>query len=108
MGLADFQNPIANSPHVTQSSGTQQQAVNSTPQTMSQEQQREDGEKAMQVDEAEEAEQRDAIRDDEERGQNAGSQARRRARKSKQEREPESEPRPVDDGIHGNRVDFRA
>lgn len=106
MGLADFQNPIANSPHVTQSHGTQQQAVNNTPQTMSQEQLREDAEKAAQVDEAEEAEQRDAIRDDEDRGQNAHSQARRRARKAKQEQEPE--PRPVDDGIHGNRVDFRA
>ncbi len=101
MSLADFQNPIANSPHVAQSSGAHQTQAANVPQNFSQEQLREDNEMADTVEEAKDTAEQDAIREDEQRGEQQGESARRRARKDMEE-EREAQLPPIDDGVHGS------
>ena len=106
MSLADFQNPIANSPHVAQSSGASQTQAANVSQNFSQEQLRTDNEQADTVDETEESAEKDAIREDEARGEQRRQSARKRARKGIEE-ELEAESPPIEDGIHGS-LDLRA
>ncbi len=106
MSLADFQNPIANSPHVTQSNSAQHNIANNINQNFGQEQLRTDEAQANAVDETEESAEKDAIREDEEQGERQNAQARRRARPP--EPEPEEELPPIDDGIHGGVIDLKA
>ena len=106
MSLADFQNPIANSPHIAQSSGAHQTQTANIPQNFSQEQLREDNELADTVEETKDSAEQDAIREDEQRGEQQKEAARRRARKAGEE-EREAELPPIDDGVHGS-FDLRA
>lgn len=106
MSLADFQNPIANSPLVTQQTGSQHSQVANVPQQMSQDQLEADIQRANTVDESDESKDRDGIREDESR-ENDRDPTRRRARKRASAKD-DPPPAPIKDGIHGGQIDIRA
>lgn len=106
MSLADFQNPIANSPLVTQHTGAQHIQTANVPQQLSQDQLQADIQRANTVDESDESKDRDGIREDETRERDRDP-TRRRARKHAAEKDESPSP-PIQDGIHGGQIDIRA
>ena len=107
MGLADFQNSIANMPHMQQMQEAQHQQIRLTPITAIRTLEDEIREEQTTVKETKEGSEKDRINEeDTERGDTRRRLPRRRARQLATE---EKKPAPrVSDGIHGLRLDIEA
>ena len=106
MRVADFQNPIANMPHMQQMQESQNQQARFSPTLVSKTMEDEVREEQTTVRESKESSEKDKINDeDTERGDTSRRFPRKRARTNEhaEDRNPETKRR---DGIHGRLLDI--
>lgn len=106
MNLSDLQNPIANMPHIQQMRAGQENAMHQLPAFTAHQLEDETEEKLTTVQESEEDEEGEGIRDEDKRGERRRMRMSRRAALLEEEVEPE--PKRVSDGIHGLHLDLQA
>lgn len=105
MNLSDFQNPIANMPHVQQMRAGQESVTQQIPVYTAHQLEDQAEEKLTTVQESNENEEDGNIREEEERGTRRRMRMSRRAKQIEQE-EPKI-PIRISDGIHGIHLDIQ-
>ncbi len=109
MGIADFQNPLANMPIMQQMQQTQHQQVQSVPMLLVKEAEDQTREQLTTVQTAEEQEEKDRINEEDlDRESNTRNPNRRRAAKLENPKTSAEEKPRVQDGIHGMHLDIQA
>jgi flagellar biosynthesis GTPase FlhF len=108
MSIADFQNPLANMPHMQHMQQTQSHQNQSNPYFVQEKFDQKLNEELTTVQESEEQEEKDGIREeDEDKGAKRRGHPRRRASMQNAEEPSETKPKPSD-GIHGRFLDIEA
>lgn len=105
MNLSDFQNPIANMPHVQQMRAGQENFAQQVPAFTANQLEDQAEEKLTTVQESNENEEDGGIREEEERGTRRRMRMARRAKKL--EEAEEKIPIRLSDGIHGIHLDIQ-
>lgn len=109
MGVADFQNPLANMPIMQQMQQSQNQQAQTTPIFINQEVNQEEREQLTTVQDTKEQSEKDRINEeDEDRESRARNPQRKRAKSIKPDEEILADKPRVSDGVHGLHLDIQA
>ncbi len=107
MGVADFQNPLANMPIMQQMQQSQNQQTQSVPIIITKEAEEEKREQLRTVQDTKEQEEKDKINEEDiDRESRTKNPLRKRAKSMTEEDASEEETR-LSDGIHGTRFDVQ-
>jgi hypothetical protein len=108
MGVADFQNPLANMPIMQQMQQSQNQQTQSVPIIINKEAEEEKRKQLQTVQDTKEQEEKDKINEEDiDRESRAKNPLRKRAKKSMTEEAASEEETRLSDGIHGTRFDVQ-
>ncbi len=108
MGVADFQNPLANMPIMQQMQESQNQQTQSIPIIMAKEAEEEKREQLQTVQDAKEQEEKDKINEEDvDRESRARNPLKKRAKKGASQEDESKEETRLSDGIHGTRFDVQ-